>query len=208
MSTSLALQDRYRNNPMISTVFAPHAPYTVSDEPLRKIQTYAEEIDIPIHIHLHETDDEIKGSLEHYQQRPMKRLDKLGLLSSRLLAVHMTHLEEHEIQRAADTGIHVIHCPESNLKLASGFCPVDKLLQAGVNVALGTDGAASNNDLDMMGEMRSAALLGKAVANDASAIPAATALRMATLNGARALGLDNWFAGQRQGSRCGRNSSG
>ncbi len=191
LNKGLALQDRYRNNPMISTVFAPHAPYTVSDEPLRKIQTYAEEIDIPIHIHLHETDDEIKGSLEHYQQRPMKRLDKLGLLSSRLLAVHMTHLEEHEIQRAADTGIHVIHCPESNLKLASGFCPVDKFLQAGVNVALGTDGAASNNDLDMMGEMRSAALLGKAVANDASAIPAATALRMATLNGARALGLDN-----------------
>ncbi len=191
LSKGLALQDEYRNDPLISTAFAPHAPYTVSDAPLRKIQTYAEEVDIPVHIHLHETDDEIRGSVEQHRQRPMQRLDGLGLLSPRLLAVHMTHLEDDEIQRAAATGIHVVHCPESNLKLASGFCPAARLMQAGVNVALGTDGAASNNDLDMMGEMRSAALLGKAVSGDASAIPAATALSMATLNGARALGLDH-----------------
>ena len=190
LSKGLALQDRYRNDPLIRAAFAPHAPYTVSDDPLRRIQTYAEEVDIPIHIHLHETDDEIKGGLEQHGRRPMARLDGLGLLSPRLMAVHMTHLREEEIERAAATGIHVVHCPESNLKLASGFCPAAGLLRAGVNVALGTDGAASNNDLDMLGEMRSAALLGKAVAGDASALPAADALRMATLNGARALGLD------------------
>jgi len=190
LSKGLALHDRYRNDPLIRTAFAPHAPYTVSDQPLQRVRTLSDELDLPIHMHVHETADEIGQSEEHHRQRPLQRLEKLGLLSPRLLAVHMTQLDDAEIENYARAGGHVIHCPESNLKLASGFCPVHRLIGAGVNVALGTDGAASNNDLDMFGEMRTAALLAKAVSNDARAVPAATALRMATLNGARALGID------------------
>lgn len=191
LNKGLQLHDRYRNDPLIRTAFAPHAPYTVSDQPLQRIQTLAEELDIPIHMHIHETADEVDRSIEQHRSRPLQRLEQLGLLTPRLLAVHMTQLEDYEITRLADAGVHVLHCPESNLKLASGFCPVQHLHQAGVNIALGTDGAASNNDLDMFGEMRTAALLAKAVAGDACAIPAATALRMATINGARALGIDD-----------------
>jgi 5-methylthioadenosine/S-adenosylhomocysteine deaminase len=185
----LALRDDYRHEPLIATVFAPHAPYTVSDEPLARIRTWSEELDCPVHIHLHETADEIHRSGQHYGMRPLKRLDQLGLVGPHLIGVHMTQLEDSEIARLAETGASVVHCPESNLKLASGFCPAAKLLAAGVNVALGTDGAASNNDLDLLGETRTAALLAKAVANDAAALPAHQALRMATLNGAAALGL-------------------
>jgi len=185
----LEVHDHYRDDPLISTLFAPHAPYTVSDEPLQRIRTLADELDIGIHMHVHETAGEIDNAMASNGRRPLARLHDLGLLTPGLLAVHMTQLAGEEISTFADAGAHVVHCPESNLKLASGFCPVRTLEAAGVNVALGTDGAASNNDLDMLGEMRSAALLGKAVANDASALPAHTALRMATLNGARALGL-------------------
>jgi len=190
LQKGIALHDQLSGNSLISTAFAPHAPYTVSDAPLTRVATYAEELDIPIHIHLHETAFEVQESLEKFGMRPMERLHKLELFSPRLLAVHMTQLEKNEIRLLADTGVHVVHCPESNLKLASGFCPVQALIEAGVNVALGTDGAASNNDLDMLGEMCSAAQLAKAVANDASAVPAMQALQMATLNGARALGLE------------------
>ena len=185
----LALHDEYRNDPLIRTAFAPHAPYTVSDGPLERIRVLADELDIPIHMHVHETATEVEQSLKDHGKRPIARLDDLGLLGPRLVAVHMTQLEDEELAAFADSGAHVIHCPESNLKLASGFCPLQKLLAAGVNVALGTDGAASNNDLDLFGEMRTAALLAKGVARDARAADAATVLRMATLNGARALGL-------------------
>ncbi len=185
----LALHDEYKHHPLVRCAFAPHAPYTVSDPPLKKVRVLADELDVPIHIHLHETASEIDNSLKDTGQRPLDRLEKLGLLSPNLIGVHMTQLEDSEIQRLSDSGASVVHCPQSNLKLASGFCPVQKLIDAGVNVALGTDGAASNNDLDMLGEMRSAALLAKAVQQDASALPAHTALRMATLNGARALGM-------------------
>lgn len=190
INKGLALHDRYRGHPLVRTAFAPHAPYTVSNAPLEKIRTYADELDIPIHMHIHETVDEINQGLTHYHTRPLQRLEQIGLLSPHLVGVHMTHLTDDEINRYAVSGGHAVHCPESNLKLASGFCPVQKLIEAGVNVAIGTDGAASNNDLDMFSEMRTAALIGKAVAGNASAVPAATALRMATLNGARALGLD------------------
>ena len=190
INKGLALHDRYRGHPLVRTAFAPHAPYTVSNAPLEKIRTYADELDIPIHMHIHETVDEINQGLTHYHTRPLHRLEQMGLLSPHLIGVHMTQLSDDEIHRYAVSGAHVVHCPESNLKLASGFCPVQKLIEAGVNVAIGTDGAASNNDLDMFSEMRTAALLAKAVAGNASAVPAATALRMATLNGARALGLD------------------
>jgi len=185
------VHDQLRHHPLVRTAFAPHAPYTVSNSTFGKLATYASELNIPIHMHVHETAEEVRTALAQTGERPLKRLERLGLLTPQLLAVHMTQLEPHEITTVAAQGVHVLHCPESNLKLASGFCPVARLMQAGVNVAIGTDGAASNNNLDMFGEMRAAALLAKAVAGDASAIPAALALQMATLNGARALGIDD-----------------
>ncbi|WML92482.1 TRZ/ATZ family hydrolase [Thiothrix lacustris] len=190
LQKGLALHDRLQTNPLLTTAFAPHAPYTVSDDPLHKVLHLACELDIPIHMHVHETAFEVGQAQEQSGMRPLERLEKLGLLDKHFLAVHMTQLSDAEIALLAQKGTHVIHCPESNLKLASGFCPVAKLTAAGVNVALGTDGNASNNDLDMLGEMRTAALIAKAVAQDASAIPATQALRMATINGAKALGLD------------------
>ncbi|MGD8566856.1 MAG: TRZ/ATZ family hydrolase [Gammaproteobacteria bacterium] len=191
ISKGLEVHDHYRSNTRINTAFAPHAPYTVSDEPLTRVETLAEELDIPVHIHVHETAFEVKQAVDQNGLRPLSRLNDKGLLSPRLQAVHMTQLTDKEIDLLATSNANVVHCPESNLKLASGYCPVQKLLQSGVNVALGTDGAASNNDLDMLGEMRTAALLAKSVAGDASALPAHAALRMATINGARALGIDN-----------------
>ncbi|MEE2731493.1 MAG: TRZ/ATZ family hydrolase [Pseudomonadota bacterium] len=187
----LQLHDDYRNHPLINVAFGPHAPYTVSDAPLKKVAAYSVETNMAVQIHLHETAFEVEEALKAGGQRPIARLNELGLLNPQLQAVHMTQLTDDEITLLAETGTHVIHCPESNLKLASGFCPVAKLVEAGVNVALGTDGAASNNDLDMFGEMRTAALLAKGVAGNPSAIPAATALQMATINGARALGIDD-----------------
>ena len=183
----LALQDEYKHHPLVRCSFAPHAPYTVSDTPLRRVQVLSDELDL--HVHVHETDVEVSDSLKACGLRPLQRLQELGLLSPSLVAVHMTQLNDADRRLVADSGASVVHCPESNLKLASGFCEVQKLVDAGVNVALGTDGAASNNDLDMLGEMRTAALLAKAVHGDASALPACEVLRMATLNGARALGL-------------------
>ena len=186
----LELYEQLRLSDLCTTAFAPHAPYTVSDEPLQKIKTLADELELPIHIHLHETVHEVEQAQAQTGQRPLQRLQELGLVNPSLIAVHMTQLSDEEISLFAESGAHIVHCPESNLKLASGFCQLAKCLAAGINVALGTDGAASNNDLDMFGEMRTAALLGKAVAADASAVPAMTALRMATINGAKALGLD------------------
>ena len=154
------------------------------------MSTLAEELDLPIHIHLHETAKEVSDSLAAQGRTPIARLKQLGLLSPRLVCVHATSLCAEDIASLAEAGCHIVHCPESNLKLASGFCEVDKLGKAGINIALGTDGCASNNDLDMFSEMRTAALLAKAVAKDASAVPAQQALEMATINGARALGLD------------------
>ena len=187
----LELHDRLKNEPLLRTVFAPHAPYTVSDGPLKEVRKYANELGIPIHMHVHETAGEVEMAVQASGKRPWQRLKDLGLVGPDLIAVHMTQLTDAEIADCADQDVSIAHCPESNLKLASGFCPVDKLLKAGVNVALGTDGAASNNDLDLLGEMRTAALLAKGVANDARALPAPQALHMATLAGARALGLDN-----------------
>jgi 5-methylthioadenosine/S-adenosylhomocysteine deaminase len=186
----LEVRDALKGHSRIGTIFAPHAPYTVSDAPLKKIRAYANELGIGIHMHIHETAGEVAMALDAGGKRPWQRLKELELLGPDLLAVHMTQLTDGEIAEAAQFGVHVAHCPESNLKLASGFCPVERLLKAGVNVALGTDGAASNNDLDLLGEMRSAALLAKAVAGDGCAVPAAQAMQLATLGGARALGLD------------------
>jgi 5-methylthioadenosine/S-adenosylhomocysteine deaminase len=190
IAKGLGLHDQLRHQALITTSFAPHAPYTVSDEPLQKIRILADELEIPINIHLHETAHEVEQAQANTGQRPIQRLHNLGLVNPSLIAVHMTQLTTDEILLFAESGAHIVHCPESNLKLASGFCPVGECISAGINVALGTDGAASNNDLDMLGEIRTAALLAKAIAHDASSIPAMTALRMATINGAKALGLE------------------
>ena len=192
---------KFRNSQLIKTAFAPHSPYAVSESSLLRIATLAEEMDIPILMHVHETANEIQKSLEQYKKTPLRRLQELGLLSPRLLAVHMTQIASDEFELLAEHGVNVIHCPESNLKLASGFCPVHKLQSQGINVALGTDGAASNNDLDMIGEMHTAALLGKGVANDAQAVKAFSAIQMATINGAKALGLEDSIGSLRKGKQ-------
>lgn len=183
------VHDQWRDDPLISTAFAPHAPYTVSDANFERIRMLADQLDVPVHLHLHETAQEVEQSLSQYGQRPIARLDRLGLVNDRLIAVHMTQLTEGEIHLCAERGVSVVHCPESNLKLASGFCPACALERAGINLAIGTDGVASNNDLDMFGETRTAAILAKAVAQDAAAFDAFTALRAATLGGARAIGF-------------------
>lgn len=192
---ALAVHDEYRDEALIGTAFAPHAPYTVSNESFERVRVLSDQLDIPVHVHVHETAQEIEDSRREHGMRPLARLQSLGIVNDHLIAVHMTQVDEAEIRLCADAGVSIAHCPESNLKLASGFCPAEALRRAGVNVALGTDGCASNNDLDMFGEMRTAALLAKGVSGDASAYDAAFALRSATLNAAQALG---W--GERLGS--------
>ena len=190
-SKGLEFADHYKHHPLISCQFAPHAPYSVSDGPLNRMQMLSIELGTPVQMHIHETASEIEAAVESTGMRPLQRLKELGLLSPDLQAVHMTQLTADEIEQLAICGVHVIHCPESNMKLACGACPVDRLLRNGVNVALGTDGAASNNDLDMLGEMKTAALLAKLVEDDATALSATTVLEMATINGAKALGMDD-----------------
>ncbi len=185
---ALAVHDEYRGDGLIGTAFAPHAPYTVSNESFERVRMLSDQLDIPVHVHVHETAQEIDDSRRDHGVRPLARLQGLGIVNDHLIAVHMTQLDEAEIRLCAEAGVSVVHCPESNLKLASGFCPAEALRRAGVNIALGTDGCASNNDLDMFGEMRTAALLAKGVSGDASAFDASFALRTATLNAARALG--------------------
>jgi 5-methylthioadenosine/S-adenosylhomocysteine deaminase len=185
------VHDQWRGDPLVAMAFAPHAPYTVSDASFERIRMLSDQLDIPVHCHVHETAHEVAESQQKHGQRPLARLDRLGLVNDRLIAVHMTQLTDAEIALCAQRGVSVVHCPESNLKLASGFCRAADLQRAGVNLAIGTDGVASNNDLDMFGETRTAALLAKAVADDASALDAATALRAATLGGAKALGFDH-----------------
>jgi 5-methylthioadenosine/S-adenosylhomocysteine deaminase len=184
------VHDSFRGDPLVSTAFAPHAPYTVSDESFERIRLQSDQLDIPVHLHLHETAHEIEEEKKKSGLRPFQRLQRLGLVNDRLIAVHMTQVTDGEIAACASAGVSVVHCPESNLKLASGFCPAEQFRRAGANLAIGTDGCASNNDLDRFGEMRTAAQLAKAVAQDAAAFDAAFALRAATLNGARAIGLE------------------
>ena len=185
------VHDQWRDDALIATAFAPHAPYTVNDANFERVRMLADQLDIPVHLHLHETAQEVEQSLEKHGQRPIARLDRLGLVNERLIAIHMTQLTEAEMHLCAERGVSVVHCPESNLKLASGFCPACALERAGVNLAVGTDGCASNNDLDMFSETRTAALLAKAVAQDAAALDAFSALRAATLGGAKAIGFDD-----------------
>jgi 5-methylthioadenosine/S-adenosylhomocysteine deaminase len=199
LSKGLAFYDDYKSDPLITTVFAPHAPYTVSDKTFSKINSYANELDLPIHMHIHETQSEIEASIKEFGMRPLERLDKLGLVNPNLLAVHMTQLTEQEIQQVAEAGVSVIHCPESNMKLASGFCPTHELLKNNVRVIIGTDSSASNDDLDMFSEIRSAALIAKGISGEATAFPAQQAIRAATIDAAKALGLDDEIGSLEQG---------
>jgi 5-methylthioadenosine/S-adenosylhomocysteine deaminase len=187
----LRLHDEWRSESLLNITFSPHAPYTVSDETLRRIAIQSRELDVRVHLHLLETKWDIKHSLQHHGKHPLQRLKNLDLLNSRLLAIHMTQLSSQDIDQIAQLGVHVVHCPQSNLKLASGICPLDSLLRAGVNVSLGTDGAASNNNLDLLSEAQTAALMAKGVSGNAQAVDAFQALEMMTINGAKALGMDN-----------------
>src|SRR6267143_2891553 len=166
IAKGLAARDALREEPLLSFCMAPHAPYTVSDRTFAKVVTIAEELDLPIHTHLHETGAEIEESLVKYKARPLERLRALGMLSPRLIAAHAVHVTAEEIAMLAHHGASVAHCPSSNLKLASGFAPVAAMLKHGINVGIGTDGAASNNRLDLFQEMRTAALLAKAVGRE------------------------------------------
>lgn len=189
LAKGLALRDQYLDHPTLSFCLAPHAPYTVSDNTLSNIFTFANQLDLPIHMHLHETCEEIASSLDDFGIRPIERLQKLNLLGPNLIAVHMVHLTNEEINLLKLHNCNVIHCPSSNMKLASGIAPIVDLVDQSINVAIGTDGAASNNRLDMFEEMRLTALLGK-VSRGAQALPSHQILRMATLNGAIALGIE------------------
>jgi len=189
ISKGLRLRDEIKHNPLLSVAFGPHSPYTVGDTTLANLRMLADELEMPVHMHVHETAGEISDALNLGGQRPLQRLRALGLLNPRLQAVHMTQINDEDLGLLVDHGVSVIHCPESNMKLASGICPVQRLLDAGVNVALGTDGAASNNDLDMFGEMRTASLLAKSSTGSSTALSAHQALHMATMGGAIALGI-------------------
>lgn len=191
LQKGFAAHDSWRSNPLISTSIAPHAPYTVSNKTFESIITYAEQLSLSIHTHLHETLDEISQSEAQYGLRPLQRLAEFGLLGPNLVAAHCVHLLPHEIDLLAEYGCHVAHCPNSNLKLASGIAPLTQLLAKGVNVGLGTDGVASNNRIDIFAEMRLSALLAKGVSGDATVVPAQQALAMATINAAKALGLEH-----------------
>ncbi len=188
---ALSVHDRYKHHDLLNFGLGPHAPYTVSNGPLRQIKTLADQLNMPVQIHLHETAFEVAESMDKFGCRPVKRLADLGFMTDNLSCVHMTQINEEDIAILQHSGASVVHCPESNLKLASGFCPAHQLLSSDINVALGTDGAASNNDLNIQGEMKTAAMLAKAVAADAAAVPAAKALYMATMGGARALCLED-----------------
>jgi 5-methylthioadenosine/S-adenosylhomocysteine deaminase len=187
IAKGLADAANYQGNELITFTLAPHAPYTVSDDTFRKVVALAEQHDMLIHCHIHETQDEVNGGVAEHGVRPLARLDQLGMLSPRLIAAHMVHLTDDEIALCAERGVAIAHNPTSNMKLASGIAPVQKLLDAGVTVGIGTDGAASNNKLDMLSETRMGALLAKVGTLNPVAVPAATAIRMATQQGANAL---------------------
>jgi 5-methylthioadenosine/S-adenosylhomocysteine deaminase len=183
-------RDDLRDNSLLSFSLAPHAPYTIEDRTFERIVTYAEQLGLGIHTHLQETRDEIDDSMSRYGMRPIQRMAELGLLGPNFLAAHCVHLEPRELELLANYGCHIAHCPNSNLKLGSGIAPVSKMLEYGINLGLGTDGAASNNRLDMFNEMRTAALLAKGTSGDATILPATQALELGTINAAKALGLE------------------
>jgi 5-methylthioadenosine/S-adenosylhomocysteine deaminase len=190
-SKGLDFYEQYKNHDRITATLAPHAIYTVSDKNLLRVKEFAEKYNLKINMHIHETADEVNQSLAQTKQRPIKRLETLGLLSPQLIAVHMTQINQEDLEILQLTQPHIVHCPQSNMKLASGACPVMTLKKNGLNVALGTDGAASNNDLNMLEEMRVAALMAKHGTSDPENLSAPDVLTMGTLQGAKALGIDH-----------------
>jgi len=201
LAKGLAARDALRDESLVSFCLAPHAPYTVADKTFERVATLAAQLDVPIHVHLHETRHEVEESVKQHGMRPIARLERLGLLDPRLIAVHAVHLNAEEIALLAEHGCHVAHCPTSNMKLASGIPPLAAMLAAGLSVGLGTDGAASNNRLDLFHEIRHAALLAKAESGDPTVVDAHAALRMATLDGAVALGLDERIGSLKPGKQ-------
>ena len=201
LARGLSVRDELKDEPLLSFAFAPHAPYTIADATFGRINTLVEQLGLPIHTHIHETTDEIRDSLKQFGMRPLERLAQLGLLGPNFIGVHAVHVNDAEIGLLAQHGCHVAHCPGSNLKLASGIAPVAQFAAAGVNFGFGTDGAASNNRLDLFAEMRLAALLAKGASGDAAVLPAAAALKAATLDAARALNLDTQIGSIAVGKR-------
>jgi 5-methylthioadenosine/S-adenosylhomocysteine deaminase len=191
LARGLEARDAWKHVPHLAFALAPHAPYTVGDATFAKIVTYARQLDLPIQTHLAETRGEVDDARAATGTTALARLDTLGATGPNFIAIHAVHLDDRDIATLRRHGCHVVHCPASNMKLASGIAPVTRLVDAGVNVALGTDGAASNNRLDMLSEMRLASLLAKVSTGDAGALPAPAALAMATRNGARALGFED-----------------
>ncbi|MDR3492703.1 MAG: TRZ/ATZ family hydrolase [Gammaproteobacteria bacterium] len=191
IAKGLAFYNEYKNHDRITATFAPHAIYTETEETLIKIRDLAEEHDLKINMHVQETADEVNQSLAQTSKRPLRRLHDINFVSPRLIAVHMTQIDDEDLEIVAKTKPQIVHCPESNMKLASGSCPVQQFQSLGLNVALGTDGAASNNDLNMFGEMRSAAMHAKLITGNPESLAAKEVLTMATLNGAKALGIDH-----------------
>ena len=191
LKKGLAIREAYLGESLLSFTLAPHAPYTVGDATLKRIVMLSEELEMPVHIHVHETLHETEQGEREHGVRPLERMSQLGLLGPRLIAVHAVHLLDGELDALAREGSSIAHCPSSNLKLASGFARVADMLSRGIRVGVGTDGAASNNRLDVFTEMRTAALLAKARANDAAVVTAHQALRMATIDAATALGLQD-----------------
>ncbi|WP_374352929.1 TRZ/ATZ family hydrolase [Chitinimonas sp.] len=185
----LAAREHFLGEGLLSFTLAPHAPYTVADDTFKKVVTLAEQLELGIHCHVHETASEVSDSVQQYGERPLARLHRLGVLGPNLIAAHMVHANDEELALLARQGVHVAHNPASNLKLASGIARTAAMLKAGVNVGIGTDGAASNNSLDMLADTRLAALIAKGSSGDPTAVPAPQALEMATLGGARALGM-------------------
>jgi len=199
LGKGLAMRDGFRDEDLLSFCLAPHAPFTVGDATFERVTTYSAELDVPVHIHVHETKDEIHESIAKHKLRPLRRLQHLGLVGPNLIAVHAVHIEDDEIELLAEHGCHVAHCPSSNLKLGSGIAPLAKLARAGVNTGLGTDSAASNNRLDVFAEMRLAALLAKGASGDPTVVPAHAVLEMATVQAARALGLEQRIGSLKRG---------
>ena len=190
LRAGLAARDAHKHSPRLAFSLAPHAPYTVGDASFAKVVTYAQELDLPIQTHLQETAHERDDALRDTGATPLARLDRLGVTGPSFVAIHAVHPGPGDVELLARQACHVVHCPASNMKLASGIAPVAAYVDAGINVALGTDGAASNNRIDLFGEMRLASLLAKVASGDAAALPAAAVVRMATLGGARAIGLE------------------
>jgi 5-methylthioadenosine/S-adenosylhomocysteine deaminase len=191
LDKAMQVHEDLKDHPLITTALAPHAPYTVTDEAFTRIVELSAKHQMPIHLHLHETATEVNDALEASGERPIARMHRLGVINPALQAVHMTQLIEDELALLAANQVSIAHCPDSNLKLGSGVCPVPDLMAHGINVAVGTDGVASNNNLDMSAELRSAALLAKGLSGDPTRVSAEQALAMGTINGAKLLGLED-----------------